>query len=190
VATAMLAEAEGDAARALEVMLGLWNHDLARETRYYHRYLGPPLVRLGVALGRTAVARQVVATVEEGAVLAPEVPTVQSCARRCHGLLDQDTEALIEAVEHARRGGRALDYAAAAILTAAGRPHDAKDLLIEAQDTYERVDAVAWSARVAGPRCEALVSAEVFVARAVAPTTVGRASPQASGWWPSSWLRA
>lgn len=153
LAVSTLLEADGDPARAFDVLLRIWSYDVEREVRYYHRYLAPPLVRLGLALGRIDAAEQVVVAVEDGAALAPEVPTVQSCARRCRGLLDHDPGALIEAVEHARRGRRILDHAgicedAAAVLIAVDRPHDAKDLLIEAHDAYERVGAAAWAARV------------------------------------------
>jgi DNA-binding CsgD family transcriptional regulator len=61
-------------------------------------------------------------------------------------------ERLIEAVELARRGPRLLDHAgacedAAAALTTTSRPAMAKELLMEAQERYEAVDARAWAAR-------------------------------------------
>ena len=73
---------------------------------------------------------------------------------RCRGLLEGDPEPLLEATELARKGGRALDHAAtcedaAAVLTRAGRPTEAKLLLIEAQSRYDDMGATAWSARVA-----------------------------------------
>ena len=91
---------------------------------------------------------------EDGAALAPEVPTVVCAALRCRGLLEGDPEPLLEATELARKGGRALDHAAtcedaAAVLVHAGRPTDAKLLLIEAQSRYDDMGATAWSARVA-----------------------------------------
>lgn len=153
-AAALVAEAEDEPEEAFDVLLHFWSHDAEREIRYYHRYLGPSLVRLGLALGRAEVAREVVATVEGGATLAVEVPSAQSAARRCRGLLDQDPAALIEAVELARRGGRVLDHAAAcedaaSVLARAGRTAEAKDLLVEAEGIYEAVAASAWAARAA-----------------------------------------
>lgn len=147
-----LAEARGKPSKAFEVLLRFWEHDSHRDIRYYHRYLGPPLVRLGLALDQRDVACRVAAGVEAGAALAPEVPTVQSAALRCRGLVDDDPDLLVEAVETARHGPRLLDHAgacgdAAAVLTATGQPAKAKELLLEAQARYEAVDARAWAAR-------------------------------------------
>lgn len=76
VARAAITEAEGHHAPALDVLLRAWSYDLDRGIRYWDRYLGPALVRLAVALGRTDVAGRVVAVVEAGASLAPGVATV------------------------------------------------------------------------------------------------------------------
>jgi DNA-binding CsgD family transcriptional regulator len=154
VAASALAEAEGDQARALDILLRLWTHDADRGVRYFHRLLGPAMGRLSVALDRADIAEQVVATMEAGAAAAPEVPTVQSAALRCRGLLEHDAESLLEAVALARRGRRVLDLAgacedAASVLLAAQQPEAAKDLLAEALAEYERVGASAWAARVA-----------------------------------------
>ena len=152
-AAALVAEAEGDEARAFEALRRSWQYDLEREIRYYHRYLGPVLVRFALTLGQADLAHDVVAVMEDGAALAPEVPTVVCAALRCRGLLEGDPEPLLEATELARKGGRALDHAAtcedaAAVLVHAGRPTDAKLLLIEAQSRYDDMGATAWSARV------------------------------------------
>jgi DNA-binding CsgD family transcriptional regulator len=152
-AASMIAEADGEPARAHGVLLRCWNRDLEREIRYYHRYLAPPLVRLSLALDRPDVARPVVDAVEAGAALAPDVASVRSAARRCRGLLDSDPAALLQAVQLARRGARLLDHAgacedAASVLIRAGDDRGAKDLLSEARTRYETVDAVAWLARV------------------------------------------
>jgi DNA-binding CsgD family transcriptional regulator len=147
-----LAEARGEASEAFEMLLRFWEHDSDRDVRYYHRYLGPPLVRLGLTLDQRDVSSRVAAEVEEGAALAPEVPTVQSAALRCRGLVDEDPEKLVEAVELARRGPRLLDHAgacedAAAVLTATGQSAKATELLTEAHARYEAVDARAWASR-------------------------------------------
>ena len=152
-AASAIAEAQAEPTRAFEVLLRCWTRDVEREIRYYHRYLAPPLVRLSLSLDRRDVARHVLATVEAGAALAPEVGTVQSTALRCRGLLDNDPAQMLQAVELARRGPRLLDCAGAcedagSVLAAAGRPDDAKELLLEAQARYEAVNAAAWTARV------------------------------------------
>jgi DNA-binding CsgD family transcriptional regulator len=154
VAAAAIAEAGGDQARALELLLCAWNDDLDRGIRYWHRYLGPPLVRLGIALGRTDIAEQVVATVEAGAALAPGVPTLEAAAHRCRGLLETDVESLLHAVDLARSGGRLLDHAgtcedAASVLLAVGAASRARALLEEALAEYERVEALGGARRVA-----------------------------------------
>ncbi len=153
-AAAMLAEADGDPARAHDLLLRCWNRDVEREIRYYHRYLAPPLVRLSLAFGQADVARRVVELVEAGTVLAPDVASVRSAARRCRGLLDQDPAAMLEAVELARRGSRLLDHTgacedAASVLALAGRESEAREVLLEAHARYEAVGALAWLARVA-----------------------------------------
>ena len=153
-AAALVAEAEGDESRAFQALRRYWQYDLEREIRYYHRYLGPVLLRLALTFGQADLAHEVVAVMQDGAALAPEVPTVACAALRCRGLLEGDPEPLLEATELARKGGRAFDHAAtcedaAGVLVHAGRPETAKPLLIEAQSRYDDMGATAWSARVA-----------------------------------------
>lgn len=152
-AASALAEAQAEPGRAFNLLLRCWAREVEREIRYYHRYLAPPLVRLSLSLDRKDVARHVLATVEAGAALAPEVGTVQSVALRCRGLLDNDPALMLQAVELARRGPRLLDHTgacedAASVLVAAGWASEAKELLLEAQARYEAVSAAAWTARV------------------------------------------
>ncbi len=152
-AMATVAEAEGDLSGAFAMLLRFWNYNVEREIRYYHRYLAPPLVRLALELGHSDIAADVVRTVERDAALAAEVRTVQATAGRCRGLLDRDPRPLLDAVLLARGGRRVLDHAgacedAAAVLSAV-QPDQAKDLLLEAQEIYDAVGAVAWSVRTA-----------------------------------------
>jgi DNA-binding CsgD family transcriptional regulator/tetratricopeptide (TPR) repeat protein len=153
VAASAISEAVGDQARALELLVHAWGDDPDR-IPYWDRYMGPALVRLGVGLGRTDVAEQVVTTVEAGAALAPEVPTVEAAALRCRGLLETDPESLLHAVDLARSGGRLLDHAgtcedAASALLAVGAADRARALLDEALAAYERVEALGGARRVA-----------------------------------------
>jgi DNA-binding CsgD family transcriptional regulator len=153
-AVANMAEADGDTHGAFGVLLQVWNHDVERQNRYYHRYLAPPLVRLAAAVDRVDIAEDVVDAVEEGAELAPDVLSVRGNARRCRGLLDRDPDVLIDAVHWMQLGGRVLDHAgtcedAAVMLRAVGRQDEAKGVLLEALDVYDGLDAVAASARVA-----------------------------------------
>jgi DNA-binding CsgD family transcriptional regulator len=151
-AAALLAEAADRPAAALDVLKRLWHHDVGRENRYYHRYLAPALVRLGLELDPGGLAHDVADAAGDAAKLAPEVPTVQSAALRCRGLVDRDADVMLEAVELARRGRRILDHTAAcedgaAVLASTGRLADARSLLDEAIDRYEQIGAPSWAAR-------------------------------------------
>lgn len=87
-ATAMLAEARGQHASSYGLLLPAWQRDAERVDRYYQRYLAPALVRLAVALDEQEVARQVTSWAEATAALATEVPSVQSAALRCRGMVE------------------------------------------------------------------------------------------------------
>jgi len=152
-ATAMLAEAEGEATKAHDLLLRFWQLDEQRENRYYHRYLAPQLVRLSLLLDEADVARAVTEAVEAGAELAPDVPTVQAAALRCRGLVDRDPDLMTRAVELARPIGRLIDHTAACedaggVLASAGRIDEAVSLWSEALERYEDIGADAWSMRV------------------------------------------
>jgi DNA-binding CsgD family transcriptional regulator len=154
IAAALLAEAEGDTEGAFAMLRRVWINDVANEIRFYHRSIGPTLVRLGLELGHDAVAGEVVDVVEAGAALAPEIVTVRSAARRCRGWLESSPDLMVEAVELARQGPRRLEQAAscedaAQILVANDRASDARAFLTEAIEIYETMEATAWEARTA-----------------------------------------
>jgi DNA-binding CsgD family transcriptional regulator/tetratricopeptide (TPR) repeat protein len=145
--------AEGDRQGAYDLLLRCWRVDAARESRFYHRWLAPDLVRLALALGHRDVAEEVAATVAAGVALAPEVPTVRSLALRCQGLVGGEVEALIEAVALAREAPLLIEHAgacedAARLLAQAGQEDDAAALLAEALERYEQAGADAWARRV------------------------------------------
>ena len=152
-ATAMLAEAEGEATKAHELLLRFWQLDEQRENRYYHRYLAPQLVRLSILLDEAEVAHAVTEAVESGADLAPDVPTVQAAALRCRGLVELDPDRMTRAVELARPSGRLIDHTAACedaggVLASAGHIDEAVTLWSEALERYEDIGADAWSMRI------------------------------------------
>jgi DNA-binding CsgD family transcriptional regulator/tetratricopeptide (TPR) repeat protein len=152
-AVAGLKAAEGDRQGAYDLLLRCWRVDVARENRFYHRCLGPDLVRLALASGHRDVAVEVAGAIATGAALAPEVPTVRSVALRCQGLIDGDVEALVEAVALARRSPLLIEHAgacedAAGPLADGGRRDEAAALLGEALERYERAGADAWAGRV------------------------------------------
>jgi len=150
-----LREAEGNPRAAYDLLLRCWRFDAARESRFYHRCLAPDLVRLALALGHRDVAAEVADAVVEGAALAPEVPTVQSLALRCRGMVDGEVEPVLHAVSLARQAPLLVEHAgacedAARLLAEGGRRDESAALLVEALERYERAGAAAWAGRVRG----------------------------------------
>lgn len=152
-AVAGLAEAKGNRQGAYEQRLRCWRFEEARHDRYYHRGLGPDLVRLALTLGHRDVAEEVAATLADDVALAPEVPTVRSQAQRAQGLVGGDVDLLLEAVAIARSTPLLVELTgacedAAAALVAVGRGDEAAPLLIEALERHEHAGADAWAGRV------------------------------------------
>ena len=58
-ASSISAEADGDQDTAFRRLLSAWDHDARRDNRYYHRYLGPALVRLALARDDRSTAERV-----------------------------------------------------------------------------------------------------------------------------------
>jgi DNA-binding CsgD family transcriptional regulator len=155
VATAWagLKEAEGDQQGAYDVLLRCWRFESANEDRYYHRSLAADLVRLALALDHRDVASEVADAVSEAAALAAGVPTVDSLALRCRGLVDAAVEPMMEAVALVRDTPLLIEHAgacedAATVLAEAGQQKEAAALLTEALKRHERAGAEAWASRV------------------------------------------
>jgi DNA-binding CsgD family transcriptional regulator len=152
-AAALIHEAEDDDEGAFALLGRFWEMDIRDGVYGLHRWLGPPLVRLAMALGRPGSARRVCESTDAAGELASEVPSIRALALRCRGLCDTDGDLLLEAVGLARSSGRVLDLAgscegAAGVLRRVGRTAEAKALLTEASELYEGLGAVAWVARV------------------------------------------
>jgi DNA-binding CsgD family transcriptional regulator/tetratricopeptide (TPR) repeat protein len=150
-----LKEAEGNRQGAYDVLLRCWQCDEARDCRFYYRFLAPGLVRLAVALGHHDVAADVASAVGAAAADTSEVLSMRSLALRCRGLVDQDLEPMLEAVELARRTPLLLEHAgacedAATLLARLGRRDEAAALLTEAQERFQLAGADAWAGRVRG----------------------------------------
>jgi DNA-binding CsgD family transcriptional regulator len=110
-------------------------------------------VRVALALGHDDVARDVADLVAESAALAPEVPTLQSAALRCRGLVTEDIEPMLASVDLARDARMAVEHTgacedAALVLAAAGHRDDAAAMLAEALERHQRTGADGWAARV------------------------------------------
>jgi DNA-binding CsgD family transcriptional regulator len=151
-AAAMLAESAGQPDVALEQLLPAWRDQVDSDNRHYERLLAPALVRLALTLDQPALALDVTDRAEQGAALAPSVPSVQGAAQRCRGLIERDPEMMLRAVEHAADSRRALDHAgsledAAKILALCQRAAEARALLAQAIDRYEAIGARSFAAR-------------------------------------------
>jgi DNA-binding CsgD family transcriptional regulator len=151
VARGRLAEALGDAAGALAALRHAWERDAAKGIVYRRRALGPDLVRLALAAGDRDYAEAVAAQVEEAAALT-SVPSLDGIALRCRGLLEQDTDLLLRAVEAYERGPRVFERAAACedaatALGHAGRVAEARTLFDAALGVYDEVGARRDAAR-------------------------------------------
>jgi DNA-binding CsgD family transcriptional regulator/tetratricopeptide (TPR) repeat protein len=183
LARALVCEATGDARPALDALAGTF---AAAPT--FQPVIGPELARLAVATGERARAAGVPEALRRIAELNPGARSLDAGALRARGLLDDDADALLAAVDRLRASGRRLECARAAEDAAAALDGDrARGLLAEAREAYERSGAARGIARVeaaqralgvrrgvGGPRrrpstgWEALTDTELKVVRLVA----------------------
>lgn len=149
---ALLFEASGDLASALDAFLAGW--DATASARYF---LGRPvfadLVRMAIAGGDRDRATEVTEDAEEGRRRAAEIPSVVGTALRCRGLLEDDADLLVAAVEAYRDSPRVVDKAAACedaagSLAREGKTSDARPLYEDALAIFEELGAVHDAARV------------------------------------------
>jgi DNA-binding CsgD family transcriptional regulator len=144
--SALLAEAQGEPHRALEMLSRAW--DLIAPVRYLQaasRAMAPDLVRLFIAAGDAVRATEVVDELVRSAAHS-DVPTARGLALRCRGLLTGDPELLVNAATAHRHGVRPLPLAAACedagvALGHARRVPEAAPLLEEALAVYEQLGA-------------------------------------------------
>ena len=145
---ALLLEARAKPAEALAMLGQTW--DLIAPVRYLQatsRAMAPDLVRMALVAGDQARALSVTEEVERS-VGRCATPTARGLALRCRGLLANDPDILLEAVDAHRAGPRPYLLAAACedagiALGQAARTDEAVPLLSEAVALYERLDA-AW----------------------------------------------
>ncbi|MFI1502552.1 ATP-binding protein [Streptomyces platensis] len=140
-------------------------------------FLAVDVVRLALACGETATARQATDRIEAIARTSG-APHHRADALRCRGLLTGRPELLLEAAERYEEAIRPLGAAqssceAAELLARAGRPDQARDLLRQAVDRYQQLGA-AWDIR----RDEARL-------RAVGIRRGHHGEPQAGAGWDS-----
>jgi DNA-binding CsgD family transcriptional regulator len=160
----LLFEAQGGLSRGVDPRVGrlganaalcleqAW--DLAAPIRYFlsSRLFGPDLVRVALAMGDRDRANAVTAELEEGARRAP-VATARGAAQMCRGLVDDDPDVLLAAVNAYRAGPRPAESAwaceaAGMALARAGRTAEAIGLLEDARIALESLGATIAVARI------------------------------------------
>ena len=150
-ARALLLEADGDLADALETLSDCWDRCAGSGLALEYPVIGPDLVRLVLAAGEAGRARDVAAAVT-GVASRNQVPWIAGAALRCQGLAENDPGILQSAVEACARGPRPLQLAltcedAGAAFALRGDVARAGQLLNRAITVYERLDATRDLAR-------------------------------------------
>jgi DNA-binding CsgD family transcriptional regulator len=148
-ARAVAAEADGDAARALE-LLASWLDTPPGLRRDERNEETPYLVRMALAAGDRSLARAATEGMEADAAARPVSRRVIT-AQCCRGQLDDDVPLLLAVAEDARASGWPFARAfaleeAAARLAVAGQTIQARAALTEAVQVYGQLGA-AWDIR-------------------------------------------
>jgi DNA-binding CsgD family transcriptional regulator len=143
--TALRHEARGELGQGLALLESAWESTAAAGLLPDHLTMGPDLVRIALAAGDRGRARDVARTVEVVAGRT-RVASARAIARRCHGLVDDDDEALGDAVETLQCSPRRVELAfaredAGALLLKQGRKAEGTALLDEALVEYRRIGA-------------------------------------------------
>jgi DNA-binding CsgD family transcriptional regulator len=176
-AKALVLEARGKPDASLVTLCRAWDECVDQGLASTLPLLGPDLVRLAHAAGDRQRAEQATIAIEDIAARNPGVATLAGVVLRCRGLLEDDPEVLLRAVDAYRAGPRPLELAlacedAARALGAAGRVDEARPLLEDALGSYERLGA-AWDLARAAARLRAL---------GIRPGRRGPRSRPKSGW--------
>jgi DNA-binding CsgD family transcriptional regulator len=150
-AQALLLEADGELAGALETLSGCWDRCARSGLAVEYPVIGADLVRLALAAGQAGRARDVAAAVT-GVASRNQVPWITAAALRCQGLAADDAGILQEAVSACARGPRPLQLAltcedAGAAFARQGNVDRAGRLLDQAITIYEGLGAARDLAR-------------------------------------------
>ncbi|WP_198047543.1 BTAD domain-containing putative transcriptional regulator [Kutzneria sp. 744] len=143
-AQAVAAERDGRVDEAVSLLKPNLRADYSQMT-LRHQWL-PDLARLALQQGDVAVAREAAEQCQDEAAREQQPARAYSAALRCRALVTGDPEPAMEAVEHYRRIGRAVELGAAledlAVLHAArGHSDAAATALAEAIAVYGEFDA-------------------------------------------------
>jgi DNA-binding NarL/FixJ family response regulator len=147
----MLALALDDVGTAAAAAYEAWERCTGHGYMSHRTWSGAYLVQAALAVGDRAKAEEAVDAAEQAAKVAPAA-CWQACAIRARGLLDDDPEPLLQAVDLLRASSRPLYLAAALVdaadtLARARRARDARPLAVEALELFASVDASTDSAR-------------------------------------------
>jgi DNA-binding CsgD family transcriptional regulator len=144
-AQALVLEAHHGRPAALSILAECWDDCLAGGLLVDLPIVGPDLVRLAVAGGEVARARQVCRVVAEVAAMNG-VPSISGAALRCRGLADDDPELLLAAADAYARGPRVLDTALVReetghALLRHGEVDSGRSQLVQALELYDGLNA-------------------------------------------------
>jgi DNA-binding CsgD family transcriptional regulator len=152
-AQALLLEADGKPADALETLRDCWDQCARCGLAADYPVIGPDLVRLALAVDDVGRALDVAAAVT-GVASRNQVPWIAGAALHCQGLAENNPDILGAAVTAYAHGSRPLGLALAAedagiAFARRGNVDRAAPLLDQAISLYERLDAARDLARAA-----------------------------------------
>jgi DNA-binding CsgD family transcriptional regulator/tetratricopeptide (TPR) repeat protein len=156
-AHALSLEQRGETAKAAASLAAMLPRGEAEMT-LTHQWM-PDLVRLALAIGDPDTALVAARACEAEAAAETRSARAAAASLRCRGLLEADPGPLLEAVDHYRAAGPAVELAAAVedlavVLAGHGREADARAALDEAVSLYEGMQA-QWDIRRAEGRLRA-----------------------------------
>jgi DNA-binding NarL/FixJ family response regulator len=156
-AHALSLEQRGETAEAAASLVAMLPRGDAEMT-LTHQWM-PDLVRLSLAIGDQDTALAAARACQAEAVAETRPARAAAASLRCRGLLEADPGPLLEAVDHYRAAGPAVELAAAVedlavVLAGHGREADARAALNEAVSLYEGMQA-QWDIRRAEGRLRA-----------------------------------
>ena len=154
-AEAMLEEAVGREAEAVETLWGAWAEATAAGAFGEQRVFAPELARLLAAAGEADRLAEVASAIEELSRANPGLRTVSALAVRCRALADGDADGLVRAAELHPDGlrphdrGLALEDAAVA-LARVGERERAMEFAEQALEVYASLGSPRDAARFRG----------------------------------------
>jgi DNA-binding CsgD family transcriptional regulator len=152
LARSLLEEALGNLPAAFSILSNAWDLCAAAGLVSEYALLAPDLVRQAATLGETERAEGVTTALEALAEVEA-APSLIGAAKRCRGLVERDSEALLSAVEAYRRAHRPLEAALACedagrALAQSSETEQVRGLLDAACGGFERLEAFRDMARL------------------------------------------